>query len=513
MNRSLITIVLLIMKTSPLALALIIAATTLTANTNLPPVIVTASRIAQPINKAGASTALIDSQELQRNQTRTLPEALATTPGILVQKTANGHGSPFIRGFTGFHNLLLVDGIRLNSTILRSGPNQYCNTVDNNSLERIEVLKGPGSALYGSDAIGGTVQAFTRLPIYAPEGQESWSGRLQLRASSAERSIVGRTELGYSTDSIAALFGFTYKNFGDLQGGKHVRRQRKTGYDELNFDGKLRLALDSDREFVLAHYNVDQDDIWRTHRTPYGISWSGTTIGSEPVHKFNQDRTLSYLRYLDTAPTALYDDLQATLYYQTQKEKKTVVSKAWDRTDDGFSVKTWGANINLIKESDYGTWAYGAEYLRDAVTSFRTVYNPDGSIKSIGLQGPVADDSYYHMAGIYLQNRLALSDRWDLTAGGRATYARADVGAFENVNTAPHSLDSLDESWTDASGFARLSYEALQDHAWIYTSASQGFRAPGLSDLTRFDVARTDVVSYPSPDVDPLLFILGHLRK
>ena len=81
---------------------------------------------------------------------------------MLVQKTANGHGSPFIRGFTGRQNLLLVDGVRLNNSTFRSGPVQYWNTVDPLSIDHIELIKSQGSVLYGSDAVGGTLNAFTK---------------------------------------------------------------------------------------------------------------------------------------------------------------------------------------------------------------------------------------------------------------------------------------------------------------------------------------------------------------
>jgi len=85
-------------------------------------------------------------------------------PGVMVQKTGHGQGSPYIRGFTGFRTLLMIDGIRLNNAVFRDGPNQYWNTVDPFSIERLEVVKGPSSVLYGSDAIGGTVNVITRGP-------------------------------------------------------------------------------------------------------------------------------------------------------------------------------------------------------------------------------------------------------------------------------------------------------------------------------------------------------------
>ena len=478
--------------------------------TNIPPVVVTASRVAEPVDKVAASAERITSGNLFESQTRTLPESLDEVTGVMVQKTSYGQGSPYIRGFTGFRTLMLVDGIRLNSPAFRDGANQYWGTVDSFSLGSVELLKGPGSSLYGSDAVGGTVQAFTRMPEFAPEGGEDvWGGRLAARVASAERAVTGRAEGEYGSQQWAGLFGVTYKSFGDLEGGKHVGRQRKTGYEELDIDAKVRLALKGDRELVFAHYTVDQDDVWRTHRTPYGISWNGTTVGSEPVHRFDQDRSLTYLRYIDREPTPLYDELQATVYFQRQEETKDVVKSNKERNLDGFDVQTWGAAADMVKETRLGTWAYGVEYIRDGVESYRTDYNANGSVKKRHIQGAIGDESAYHTAAVYLQDRVRLSDRWEMTLGGRATYARADIGRYENQTT--KLPDSMDEGWFDVSGHLRVSYRVVEDLWLVYASVAQAFRAPNLSDLTRFDGSGSNMIETPATDLDPERYISGEI--
>ena len=109
--------------------------------------VVTASRFEDPLANAPNTIDVLTQQQLDEIQIRSLPEAFKRTPGVLVQKTANGHGSPFIRGFTGFRSLLLIDGIRLNNSVFREGPNQYWATVDPLGLDRIELVKGQGSVL------------------------------------------------------------------------------------------------------------------------------------------------------------------------------------------------------------------------------------------------------------------------------------------------------------------------------------------------------------------------------
>jgi iron complex outermembrane receptor protein/hemoglobin/transferrin/lactoferrin receptor protein len=89
-------------------------------------------------------------------------QALEQTPGIMIQRTGRGQSSPYVRGLTGQQVLIMVDGVRMTNATFRAGPNQYFNTVDPNSVERIEVIRGPGSVLYGGDAIGGVINIVTK---------------------------------------------------------------------------------------------------------------------------------------------------------------------------------------------------------------------------------------------------------------------------------------------------------------------------------------------------------------
>ncbi|MCK6693986.1 MAG: Plug domain-containing protein, partial [Thermoanaerobaculia bacterium] len=124
--------------------------------------VVTARRSPTPRFNTPEAIEGLGEKTIRRQQYRTAPEALQATPGVFVQKTNHGGGSPFLRGLTGNQTLLLIDGIRLSNATFRYGPNQYFNTLDVFSIERFEVLRGSGSVQYGSDALGGAIQAFSR---------------------------------------------------------------------------------------------------------------------------------------------------------------------------------------------------------------------------------------------------------------------------------------------------------------------------------------------------------------
>jgi len=188
----------------------------------VPGVVVTASRSESDPDTIPATLYVLDEETLRERMVRTLPEALRETPGVMVQKTSNGQGSPFLRGFTGFRTLLLLDGVRINNSVLREGPNQYWATIDPLTISRLEVVMGPTSVLYGSDAIGGTVNALTRSADDSGPGVDA-GGRGYYRFSTADTSNTYRLEMsGHVRDRAGLLLGGSYKEYDNLDGGSHV---------------------------------------------------------------------------------------------------------------------------------------------------------------------------------------------------------------------------------------------------------------------------------------------------
>jgi len=200
--------------------------------------VVTASRLPSPEFDEPFIVDTVDADRIRDRSYRTTADLFGDIPAVMVQKTGYGQGSPYIRGFTAFRNLFLVDGVRLNNAVFRDGPNQYWNTVDALSIDRVEIVKGPGSVLYGSDSIGGTVNVLTKGPTGYGEGFNA-GGRLSYRLSSAERSQIGRVEAWSTWDHTFGLYvGGSVKHFGDLEGGAGVGTQDETGYHEWDGDMK-----------------------------------------------------------------------------------------------------------------------------------------------------------------------------------------------------------------------------------------------------------------------------------
>ncbi len=468
--------------------------------------VVTATRVAtDPFDLPFFAQALTQ-RDYEQMLPRTLPDWLHETPGVMVQKTANGQASPFIRGFTGFRTAMLIDGIRLNNSTFRDGPNQYWSTVDALSVARLEIVQGPGSVLYGSDAVGGTVNVLTLDPPHPGPGLD-WQGRTFVRAASAEESITTRAEgSGPLGDRASLQVGGTWKSFGDLRGGDDVGAQPKTGYGEYDLDAKLDYLLRPNVRLTAAHQTVSQDDVWRTHSTIYGLDWEGLVAGSDLQRSLDQRRHLTYLQlhvtdlpgFIEKASFSLSDHIQDETQYRLRGNRRSEVAKV--------DVNTLGTWLQLESPSRVGRWVYGTSFYHDWVASQGRTYNADGSLRSIALQGPVADNSDYDQVGCFVQDNLPPLGPLEVTLRSRFEHVEANAGRIQDpVTGLPYSFS---KSWDSVVSGARALVHLDQDKHWnVYGALGQSFRAPNLSDLTRSDIAGSGQIETPSTSVRPERFM------
>lgn len=441
---------------------------------------------------------------IDRQAIRTFPDALLGEPSVLVQRTGHGQASPFVRGFTGYRNVALIDGIRLNDSTFRSGPNQYWSTIDAYSLERVELVRGISSVLYGSDAVGGTINAIPRRRRSFEPGSH-WQRRVYVRGATAERSWTLRGEVAGNIDDLGFVVGTTYKSYGDLVAGSGTREQDQTGYNEADADARFDFRLDDHHTLTFGAQHVDQDAVPRTHKTVDGISFAGTSVGSELRRDKFETRDLVYGRWsADDLQSELGEELELTLSWHKKQERRHR-DRDPARTDiQGTDIDVFGVQAQAGKGSDLGQWTYGFEWWHDEVESFRRDYT-SGALSLERVQGPVADDAEYDLFGAYVQNEFD----WDgttITAGARWTYARADADRVDNPRVGgadpatPGNVIGVSDSWNSLIG-AVHAIRPLSDTWNVWGGVSQGFRAPNLSDLTRLD--NTSGVETPSPNLDP----------
>ena len=429
----------------------------------------------------------------QRRMSRSLTDALQHLPGVLVQKTAPLQSSPFIRGFTGYRNLLLIDGIRLNNAAFRSGPNQYWSTIDSYTIDRLELVRGPMSVLYGSDAVGGTVNVIPNRRTRFEPG--TWTnGLLSLRGASGENAFFARLQFEGNHGGLGWLGGVTGKRYGDVISGGGLLPETG-GIQELDGDLRFDAALSRRWSLVAAVQHVGQTDAPRVHKTIHAVPFEGTTPGSELRRDYDQERDLVYARAVYDGGRRAFEAASIGVSWHRHEEERDRL-RTGDRRDlSGFELHQVGVQAQATSCTPLGKLTCGFDWYHDEADTWKRDF-VGGVLDEEHIQGPFGDDSRYDLAGVFVQDEVSFG-RFELVLGGRFTVARAEADRVEDPVTG--ALISVEGDWTRFVGSVRGLYHVSP--TWnVYAGVGQAFRAPTLYDLTSFDV--TGFVDTPSPGLD-----------
>ena len=442
------------------------------AQSDLPPedgpdrTVVTAPRAMPTATTTGTQVTVVTGEELARSGARSLPEALRLAGGVWMQETNLGGGSPFLRGLTGNQVLILVDGVRINDSTTRFGPNQALNTIDPAIVERIEIQRGPSSVLYGSDAIGGVVSIWTRRR--RPGERSGFSGELDsawLSAVDGWRSTLG---VGWGGEQDGVLAIGSYWDFDDLESARGD--VPFTGYASKNFFQSWERQLSSTDEIrVTARFHRD-DDVPRTDRLVAGFGQSEPR--DERHHFARQQREGYQLTWTHDEAGGVVDQMQLRLSarrYVEELERRARGSNSLRLQRD--DVDTVGLGLDFRKQAgDEHLLTFGFDLDHDDVDSVRRdVDLTDGS--SEPKTGNFLPNSRYERLGLFVQDEIFAFEPVDLTAGLRWSYYEfaMDSGKVDgNFDALTGSL----QAGTDLSERTRL-----------VAGVAQGFRAPNLDDL------------------------------
>ncbi len=429
-------------------------------------VVVTTQRIPAQEQLIPYSIGLLDKREMNYFSKRTTPEMLMNTNGVFVQKTNHGGGSPFIRGLTGNQTLLLLDGIRLNNSIYRYGPNQYLNTIDVFTIDRMEVARGTGSVQYGSDALGGALQIFSVEPRLNSAGAE-WHGNVTGKMVTDGIEKTGRGQLEYSSKKVAFLAGGTYRDFGDLVGGKETGVQSPSGYNEYAFDGKLLFALNENMQLTLASQFLNQSHVPLYHKV---------TLENFAINEFQpQQRLMNYARMNIHGSKKVFDHVKFIASWQQNTENtaaqknNTVLMQL-----DSNRVNTLGFVADVTSAfSKIWSANSGVEYYHDNVSSSRFVITTDNSAAPLEKRGLYPDDSKYGNFSVYSLHHFTLKN-WVFDGGIRfnAFNIKIDDKDLGEVKITPEALV-----------FNVGAMYNLNSANHLYGTVSNGFRAPNIDDM------------------------------
>lgn len=445
--------------------------------------VVVAGRIDEARSGTPRSTSVVTRADIEARGMTTTPDALMDTAGVLVQKTNLGAGSPYIRGLMGNQVLVMIDGIRLNNATYRYGPNQYLGTIDPGAIDRMEVVRGPGSVLYGSDAIGGVISVSTRRPALTQSGSRvGVTTRLLAAAGSPEQSL--RSDVEWSGPQLGIRVGVGGHRIEDVRTGSPTERLSPSGYREGATDAAIEWHP-SGRHRVSATVQAHaQGDVPR---------WDQVVQRGFAAYTFDpQARQLGIIRYT-VRGTRMLDTFSVALATQHAREERTIRRQGASlETFESDRVHTTGLVADASRQLGAGIVLQGgAEFYHDAVRSARTERNVLTGLAT-SRRGLYPDGASARSLSAFTRTAWS-TPRAQAEAGIRFTdvAVRASDATFRNLDLSPQALVAQGAAaWRLTPGWQ------------IIGSVAQSFRAPNIDDVStlgRFDSG----IEVPSPGLAP----------
>lgn len=476
---------------------------------------VTGTRGEKDVFETSRAISVVTEEEIAQRSPVTLPDILREEAGVQVQKTTYGQGSPIIRGLTGYHTLILIDGVRLNNSTFRSGPNQYAATIDPGQIERVEIVRGPGSTLYGSSALGGVINTITRTPVIFPE-ELFIKPHISTRFSSADSAKIFRLGLSGGYDKLGFIVGGSYKDVGDIQPGKGrdiqlpgkkflltgetdpenlpegawlVDKESPTGWQESDGDLILNYSISDTQDVKVAYQLVRQQDVPR---------YDKLATREYDLFLFDpQNRDLAYANYTARKIAPFFDLLQLSASYHRQEEgQKQQKAKSSSLKETSDVVNTFGLSLQLTSLlGERQKLTYGGEFYSDAVDSKQTNTNLDTGEKETSAWGRFPDGSTFWDVNAYLQDEVRILDNLEITLAGR--YTRFNTQA--DLSLKDPAFGEFETSGDAVTGSLGLVYGITGNLNFVF-NAGQAFRAPSLNDTTAVEVTN-EGIDAPSPDL------------
>lgn len=497
-------------------------------------VTVTATRAEKEPFKTPNAVSVLNVKEIERTNAEHASNILRDTVGVIAQETTVGQGSPMLRSLTGYQTVIQVDWVRLNNSTFRSGPNQYTATIAPEILDRAEVLLGSNSMLYGSGALGGVVNFFTK-PLPINPSQETWDihPRILARYSTATQERLGRLELTGNNGKFGFGVGGGVRYYGDVNPGNgydlHYKNRKYEIVDEIPSGVQLyeydkvsalskedipdRWLIDNEGPLGWKAFDVDakttyQIDEKRTISIAYQMWRQPQTprydkIAPQEFEEFffePQNRDLVYVNYIANPEFSVIDLYRFTGSFHRQKEGRNEV-----KLDDTLrrqrydTVNTIGLSAQVVSSIlPRQRLVGGGEFYFDILQSRTVKTDLETGMETVNEDvGRFINGSQFWDASLYLQDEITVHDRVELTLGGRATFYQTNADLSIRADNF-EEFNELDNSLTGSAGVV----VGVTDFLNLVANVGTAFRAPSLNDTTAVEVTNEGVTA-PSPDLDP----------
>jgi hemoglobin/transferrin/lactoferrin receptor protein len=523
-------------------------------NLEINEVVISAAKFEEKKKDVPRQITVIKQNDIEFASQPTTADVLQNSGNVLVQKSQLGGGSPIIRGFEANKLQIVVDGVRMNNAIYRGGHLQNILRIDNNTLDRIEVIQGPGSVMYGSDALGGVMHFITKKPQLGNGDSTHFAAGAFARYSSAANETSGNFNFNLGLKKIAWLSSFTYTQLGDLNQGLNglegdreawkssyyntringrdtmlintrPQEQKSTGYAQLDVMQKVLWQQNKNISHLLNFQYSATNDVPRYDRLSLTDSASKAKIqanrftNESPTNRLRNTEwyygpekrlLLAYTLSSQSSPIKRLDGStkvrshKITAAYQDITESRNTRAFKADTLFSGTeNVKVFSVNADFQNLTSKNEWRYGAEAIYNKVTSTATAKNiVDENSKSSTTRYPAGGSNMFNGA-LYTTYSRELGKGLIFNAGARLNLVALQANFTSSAATGL-PFTEVSQLNTSLNGQTGLVYNAVR--GWrISGQLATGFRAPNVDDLAKvFDSNPADsIVIVPNNNLKP----------
>ncbi len=492
------------------------------AQLSLDEIVISATRWEQNKRDIPNKITSITPQQVKLQNPQTAADLLGTSGEVFIQKSQQGGGSPMIRGFSTNRLLYTVDGVRMNTAIYRSGNIQNVISLDPFAIENTEVFFGPGSIIYGSDAIGGVMSFTTLNPKFSETDEPLVTGNATVRYSSANNEKTGHFDVSAGWKKWAFTSSVSSWDYGDLLMGSHgpddylkpfyVQRvdsvdrvfvnenpqlQNPTAYAQINFLQKIGFKPNENWDFQYAYHFSETSPYSRYDRL---IETSSDGLPASAVWNYGPQKwMMNYLSVTHRAKSKLYDQFNFRFALQDFEESRI------DRRFNNIRLRTQieevaavSLNTDFAKKIENHQFFYGLEYVHNDVVS-------TGVAENIKTGHPInVPDRYpastWQSFGAYVNYQYRFSGKTLMQAGLRYSLFAIDADFSDLLEFYPFDYNIAKVNNDALTGSIGVVYKPTEEWT-VSADASTGFRAPNVDDIGKMFDFQSGEVIVPNPDL------------
>lgn len=483
-------------------------------------VVVSVTRWSQYSREVPFKVTVLKPSDVALQNPQTAADMLGMTGEVFIQKSQQGGGSPMIRGFATNRLLMSVDGVRMNTAIFRSGNLQNVISLDPFALESTEVLFGPGSVMYGSDAVAGVMNFTTLRPKLLDEAKTFITGGAAIRYSAANHEMTAHLDLNTAWKKLALTTSLTHSDFGDLRMGtngpaeylrpEYVQRldgrdvvvmnedplvQRPTAYQQINLMQKLRYQPNKHWDITYGFHYSTTTDYARYDRL---LRYKEGLPRSAEWRYGPQEWMMNNLTVAHTKSSGFYDEMSLRLAHQFFEESR--IDRDFNKTERRTrleKVNAWSANLDFLKAiGQRHKLFYGVEGVYDDV-------NSSGTDEDIETHEVVPGPARYPQAkwssyAAFMAWQFEASQKLTLFSGAR--YNAFGLDAKFDTRFYPFPYTTAEQR--DGALTGNLGAVLRPNATWqLRANLATGFRSPNVDDMGKVFDSEPGTVIVPNPDL------------